>query len=86
MAKIDKTLILKFQLSPNHRWTAAIVSKRHGSILYEVEVGQENRLRQHNQLRPIHSGTCGASNGIPLLTLLNTFNMVGSLPFKSTPK
>ena len=34
---------------PNHRRIAAIVSKRRGSMVYEVEVGNEKWLRQNNQ-------------------------------------
>ena len=34
---------------PNHRRIAAIVSKRRGSMVYEVEVGNEKWLRQNDQ-------------------------------------
>ena len=53
---------------PNHRWTAAVVSKRHGSMVYEV--GNEKWQRHHNQLKPRPSETSGAQTGIPLFTLL----------------
>ena len=42
-------LVYSRDYGSNHRWTAAVVSKRHGSMVFEVEVGNEKWIRQQPQ-------------------------------------
>ncbi|VDL22855.1 unnamed protein product [Hymenolepis diminuta] len=64
----------------DRQWTAAIITKRHGSTIYDVEVGRYTRVRHHNQLRRRLAEPTSDKRYPSLYLLLGTFNLTRVLP------
>lgn len=46
----DVVSVLNYR--PHRQWAAGVISSRHSSTKYQVEVGNKSYLRNHNQLKP----------------------------------
>ncbi|VDL60578.1 unnamed protein product [Hymenolepis diminuta] len=57
-----------------HQWTAAIVKKRHGSVIYDVDVGKDTRRL---------TGPTSDKRHLSLHSLVDTFNLTHVLPPRS---
>lgn len=62
----------------NHQvqWTTGTIRKRHGSVLYEVQVGSDIWTRHANQLRHTRcTGMSDQTHPLPLDILVDTFDL-----------
>ena len=58
------------------QWTAGTILKRHGNVLYEVQVGPDIWTRHANQLRPTRCSTqSDSTHRLPIDILLDTFEL-----------
>ncbi|KAM3184078.1 hypothetical protein ACTXT7_009106 [Hymenolepis weldensis] len=63
--------------------TAAIIIKRYGSMLYDVEIGKDTWVRHHNQLRRRLAEPTTDKRYLSLYSLLDTFNLTHVLSPRS---
>ncbi|VUZ44288.1 unnamed protein product [Hymenolepis diminuta] len=68
---------------PGRQWTAAIITKRHGSMIYDVEVGKATWARHNKQLRRRMAERTTNKRYLSLYSLLDTFNQTHVLPPRS---
>ncbi|VUZ49986.1 unnamed protein product, partial [Hymenolepis diminuta] len=73
------TLVYACDYRLGRQWTVAIVQKRHGSMIYDVEVGKNTCVRHHNQLRR----RLAEPTFDRRYSLLDTFNLTHVLPLRS---
>ncbi|KAM3179929.1 hypothetical protein ACTXT7_017302 [Hymenolepis weldensis] len=65
------------------QWTAAIITKRQESTIYDVEVGKDTWVRHHNQLQRRLAEPTIDKSYLSLYSLLDTFNFTHILPSRS---
>ncbi|VUZ42778.1 unnamed protein product [Hymenolepis diminuta] len=65
------------------QWTAALIKKRHGSMIYDVEVGKDTWVRHHNQFRRRLAEPNSDKRHLSLHSLLDTFNLTHVIPPRS---
>lgn len=87
-----RTADLKFQVGEpvyvlmfrnfNRSWVPAVVKRRKGSVLRDVQVGDEIQTRHINHLRPRYTENNNKDNSIelPLDVLLDTFDLPNAIP------
>ncbi|MFH4981910.1 hypothetical protein AB6A40_008619 [Gnathostoma spinigerum] len=68
-------VLLRDHRSPQPQWTTGQLPRRHGSVLYDVQVGSDVWRRHTNQLRRCHQVQDNAAADRPLSTLLDDFSV-----------
>ncbi|MFH4981289.1 hypothetical protein AB6A40_007998, partial [Gnathostoma spinigerum] len=68
-------VLVRNHRSPQPQWTNGQILRRHGRVLYDVQVGSDVWRRHTNQLRRCHQVPDNAAADRPLSTLLNDFNV-----------